>query len=275
MIRKLFASLFLLIFTLVFVPALVVFSFYNSVLKPEFFEEKLVDAFYTFLTVDFPGELVEGRPEDFARVVEAVIGRDDLREVVRQIRTDLENLTVTEDGKVALDIPLGFLNEKQDLVEDALQEEGFEWKEMTRPTGGNIEDMVISFQVSENLAGKKIFNVINALVRSVFALLFLLMFVCLVLIGVLIWKPGWKIVQWLSGAIFLPSTFLMLFAALFYFSPAILLAQGAPVSVTGYYELLVGTFATALFGYTLPFFVLSGVFWVYALLKNKPVSQES
>lgn len=119
MIRKFFASLFLLFFVIFSLTFSVVWGLYDTFLDRDFYTGDFVDLAYGFIVEEIPKNLnlEEQFPDISERDVQALISdvfkTEDLRFVISDVVEQLDSVTISNSSELRLSLPLSWLEGKQ------------------------------------------------------------------------------------------------------------------------------------------------------------------
>ena len=122
MIRKFFASIFLLLFVSFSLTFSVIWGMYDTFLDRDFYTGDFVDLAYGFIVEEIPKNLnlEEQFPDVSEREVRDLISDvfrpDDLRFVISDVLLQLDSVIISNSSDVRLSLPLTWLQDKQDEI---------------------------------------------------------------------------------------------------------------------------------------------------------------
>lgn len=308
------------IFFGIFVSTAFGFALYSTFLNREFYRGDLVKAAHELIIhegqkyIDFQ-PIVNIDKKDFSAILEKIVLKQDLIAMIDNIVEQFNDLIIGDQGIVELKIPLSWMAEKGgdfgEIVSDYLFEnlpkcdsldEGYLREFNCIPEGLPREDFKNAFRLAfdrkllsdfpddfnfqikllPQLEGENLGYFLNNLIIRIFIILGGAMFLMLVMIALLVFKPWSAVMKWTSKTVFLASLSTIL-AAMFLnvFIPVLFdrLINSIDVSLLSYnawmaiYIIFIGAFTVNLLKIVFPIALISLGFWIAGMLfhKNKLV----
>lgn len=317
-IRRFFAGLFLVLFMMVSLPLFLLWGGYGIFGDENFYiRDEFVDSSYDLLidVISKNGDLKEKyslNEEEIAEIARKIIVKEDLIVFIEDFVEEIKTLEIKEDGTAELAISLGFLKEKREriskdiavllygklplcegdvltefnsieCVPEGISEENFisTGAEIISETLEEAFPEVISYnlEIPETVRTSSFVEFFDDIVGWMMwgSISFLL--ICLIAIGILIFRPWKKVLQWEGATIFFASLNILIVLLALIFSGNILdigeiSAELAltPAQVELYqrmYNVVIGAYATKLIILLVPLMILSLMAWVMGIILSK------
>lgn len=252
MFRKFLASLLIFIFTLVALPATLIWSVYNTFLDRDFYSGEFVEDAYDAMVTVGP-ELVDLKefhsltPEDVRELFQKIFTKDDL---AKFFDSTIEYLTSAlhdvKGDKIKMKIPLNLLSEKKDIISKEIADLLYEKLPKCGKNAGagecvptNVSQVAFESQIKSSMnkevfasipdefafdmgVPKEVHGDIGGFITKAFTWFFsaviLFLLLILFLLFLIIRKPWFMVLKWEARAILTPSMFMSVFLAILFFS---------------------------------------------------------
>lgn len=302
----------MLIFALVLMPLTFLLGFYNTFFNENFYTREIADFAYTFVTENLPQEKIVNGMENFSNedlegVFKKVFTRQNFSDFAKNsfiaVKSDLSHV---DNGVLTLHIPLDIFKGRQSAIATEIANvlyfktppcaekvvpKAFECIPKSLPKLdftsklGSVMDRELFSEIPStfdmvikvpSFLGQDIWKFVNETFYWIFVGGFLLALLLLVLLALVVRRPGSLILKYEAKALLLPSFLLLIFAAGLYFFPSMIKLQTTGADINNYLlvnflGLFFKAFAYNLLWYVVPAFVLAGIGILYSFKKeNEP-----
>jgi hypothetical protein len=264
----------MLTFIVAFILITFVWGIYSTFFSADFYKGSFADSVYNFVVydgqryIDFQ-PIAEIKKSDFTSMMQTIISKEDLKIVIGDVVSQVQDVKVNEDGIIELKIPMQWLSKKTALFSEVIS--NYLYKNLPKcakdkqnyfsefdcvPQGLSQDDFDsamklaldrklisdfpdefnLKFQVPEQFADKDLRLFFSDITTKIFLVSIMGLTFLLFLIGLLIFRPFTKVLRWEFRTIFLAS-FLSLFTAMalnifipIVFDKMLSLAEEAPVN---------------------------------------------
>ncbi len=297
MVRKFFAGLLLILFSLLSIPFAFGASAINIFLDRNFYAGNFSDQLYDFLEETLVNKSVEMKlpvsGEDAAEIFVSVLSREDMRDLVGAMWDEVAKLKVDESGATIVKLPVDLLVKKSDKFSSAMATQMMEkipkcGKDQNLPEDFSClpetlaeEDLVLllkrvldqkifsslpdQFVLNTNLPEDFSGGILEYLKRVINVALLacvLIFLLILFLIGLIIFRPWTRIFKWISATIFF-AAFVnsVIFTILFLAAPFMV----PNFEFAGFATLIVFSLAQNLLIWSIPMLLLALALWIYLI----------
>lgn len=248
MIRKLLASILMLVFVALSLPVALGLGIYGTFFNKGFYETQFVDVVYDYFIfegqqyIDFQ-PLKNIRKEDFSALLEKIIDKKDLALAVSTVVDGMNDLTVDPLGVVTVKIPMFWLTQKEEAFAQATSAYLYEhlpkctvdqtdyYREFKCvPVGLPQDDFTSAFRlaldrellsdipnefvfrssVPEQFRGQYVHAIVSDFMTKVILALLAIFAILLVAMGLLIYKPWVRVFKWEIKAVFFAALWITL-----------------------------------------------------------------
>lgn len=307
MLRRIVASFLLSLFTLLFLPLMVLVGIYDAFFDPDFYGGEFSDFAYEVVIEKFPLVVVnENQPPpiteyDLRGILKDVLTRDDFQALVDNFIAQVNDEIPDDQGVITLTFDLGWFIDKDDFVVDKAADiiisdmsgcdgdpnfEGafpdcvpedvsiIDFKNgikvaLDREFFGDLPNEVkMNLNIPDNFSGS-VSDLVSDFSKIVFLILILTLLLILLLVSLLIFKPVMRVVKWNFKALVGGNGLVLVFISLLFLFPSELFFVEDLSLYGDISRFFFDTLAMSMLKYALPLFLVSVTVWIFAMMKER------